>query len=137
MAKSCPTLCDPVDCSLPGPYVHGFSQARILEYFPGKNIPSPGELPNPGIESGSPTLAGRFFTTEPPGKPLKTLLVVRMSVNPRKQQRVLLPGRAGPPQMLSIKSLISVFTVPMLLLPLLCRVLCSLVEFLLLRNICF
>ena len=107
------------------------------EYWSGLPFPSPGDLPNPGIESGSPTLAGRFFTTEPPGKPPKTLLVVKMSVNPRKQQRTLLPGRVGPPQMSSIKSLISVLTVPVLLLPLLCRVLCSLVEFLLLCNIRF
>ena len=31
-AQSCPTLCDPVDCSLPGSSVHGISQARILEW---------------------------------------------------------------------------------------------------------
>ena len=30
---------------------------------------SPGDLPNPGIKPVSPTLAGEFFTTEPPGKP--------------------------------------------------------------------
>ena len=30
---------------------------------------SPGDLPNPGIEHAYPTLAGRFLTTEPPGKP--------------------------------------------------------------------
>ena len=33
VAKSCPTLCDPMDCSLPGSSVHGISQARILEWF--------------------------------------------------------------------------------------------------------
>ena len=33
------------------------------------SFPSPGDLPNPGIESMSPALAGGFFTTEPPGKP--------------------------------------------------------------------
>ena len=32
-AQSCPTLCDPVDCSLPGPSVHRIFQARILEWF--------------------------------------------------------------------------------------------------------
>ena len=32
VAQSCPTLCDPVDCSLPGSSVHGISQARILEW---------------------------------------------------------------------------------------------------------
>ena len=32
VAQSCPTLCDPVDCSPPGSSVHGISQARILEW---------------------------------------------------------------------------------------------------------
>ena len=32
VAKSCPTLFDPIDCSLPGSYVHGISQARLLEW---------------------------------------------------------------------------------------------------------
>ena len=27
----CPTLCDPMDCSLPGSSIHGILQARILE----------------------------------------------------------------------------------------------------------
>ena len=31
-AKSCPTLCDPMDCSPPGSSVHGILQARILEW---------------------------------------------------------------------------------------------------------
>ena len=30
--QSCPTLCDPMDCSLPGSPVHGILQARILEW---------------------------------------------------------------------------------------------------------
>ena len=30
--KSCPTLSDPIDCSLPGCSVHGISQARVLEW---------------------------------------------------------------------------------------------------------
>ena len=30
VAQSCPTLCDPLDCSLPGSSVHGIFQARIL-----------------------------------------------------------------------------------------------------------
>ena len=29
--QSCPTLCDPMDCSLPGSLVHGIFQARVLE----------------------------------------------------------------------------------------------------------
>ena len=31
-AKSCPTLCNPMDCSLPDSSVHGISQARVLEW---------------------------------------------------------------------------------------------------------
>ena len=32
VAKSCPTLCDPMDCSLPGSSVHGIFHARVLEW---------------------------------------------------------------------------------------------------------
>ena len=32
VAKSCPTLCDPMDCSPPGSFVHRIFQARILEW---------------------------------------------------------------------------------------------------------
>ena len=32
VTQSCPTLCDPVDCSLPGSSVHGILQARMLEW---------------------------------------------------------------------------------------------------------
>jgi len=59
--KSCPTLCDTMDCSLPGFPVHGIFQQ---EYWSGLLFPYPGDLPNPGIEHTSPILAGRFFTTE-------------------------------------------------------------------------
>ena len=38
------------------------------EYWNGLPFPSPRDLPNPGIELASSILAGRFFTTEPPGK---------------------------------------------------------------------
>ena len=61
--KSCPTLCDPMDCSPLCSSVHGILQARILEWIA---MPSSGDLPNLGIESTSlrsPALAGTFFTT--------------------------------------------------------------------------
>ena len=32
VAQSCPTLCDPMDCSPPGSSIHGIFQARILEW---------------------------------------------------------------------------------------------------------
>ena len=51
--KSCLTLWDPMDCSLPGSSIHGILQARILEWVA---IPSPGDLPDPETEAGSPAL---------------------------------------------------------------------------------
>ena len=63
LVQLCPTLCDPIDHSPLGFSVHGIFQARILEWVA---IPTPGDLPNPGIEPGSPTLAGEFTA---PGKP--------------------------------------------------------------------
>ena len=49
VAQSCPTLCDPMDRNPPGSSVHGIFQARILAWVP---VPSPGDLPDPGIEPG-------------------------------------------------------------------------------------
>ena len=39
------------------------------EYWSGLPFPSPGDLPDPETEPPSPALAGKFFTTEAPGKP--------------------------------------------------------------------
>ena len=64
--QSCLTLWDPMDYSLPDSSVHRIIQARMLQWAA---IPSPGYLPNPVIKPVSPTLAGGFFTTVPPGKP--------------------------------------------------------------------
>ena len=41
------------------------------EYWSGLPFPAPGDSPDPGIQPTSPALAGRFFTTVPPGKPLE------------------------------------------------------------------
>ena len=48
----------------------GFSRQ---ENWSGLPFPSPGDLPNPGIESVPPTLAVRFFTPEPPEKPFESI----------------------------------------------------------------
>ena len=40
------------------------------EYWSGLPFPSPGDLPDPGIEPRSPTLEADALTSEPPGKPL-------------------------------------------------------------------
>ena len=83
VAQSCPTLSDPMDCSLPGSSIHGIFQARVLEwgaspvqllvtprtiahesplfmgfsrqeYWSGLPVPPPGDLPDLGIEPASP-----------------------------------------------------------------------------------
>ena len=56
-----------MDCSpnLPDSSVQGILQARILEWVA---IPSPEDLPDPGIELGSPTLQADSLPSEPPVK---------------------------------------------------------------------
>ena len=49
------------------------------EHWSALTFPSPGHLPEPGIEPESPassSLTGRFFTTEPPGKPVFSLICI-------------------------------------------------------------
>ena len=58
----CLTPCNPMDCSPPD----GFSRQ---EYWSGLPFPSPGDLPNPGIEPRSPALQADALTSEPPRKP--------------------------------------------------------------------
>ena len=65
-AQSCLTLCNPIDCSLPGASVHGFPRQ---EYWSGLLFPPLGDIPDPRIELAPPALAGRFLTTEPLEKP--------------------------------------------------------------------
>ena len=64
---SCPTLCNPMDCSPPGSFVHGIHQARTLEWVA---MPSSRGSSWPRDWICVSCIAGRFFTTEPLGKPL-------------------------------------------------------------------
>jgi len=48
-AKSCPTLCNNMNCSPPGSSIHGISQARILEWVAtsfSRDLPDPGKIPH-------------------------------------------------------------------------------------------
>ena len=67
VANLCSTLCDPMDCSCQACLSMGFPRQ---EYWSGLPFPSPGDLPEPGIEFMNLALAGRFFTTEPQGNSL-------------------------------------------------------------------
>ena len=102
---SCPTLCDPMDCSLPGSSVHGILQARILECVA---MPFSRGSSQPGIELmsvTSPALANRFFTAS-------TTLEVRKRV---QGSLICLPPKAT----------FSLHFIHKLWLSLLCKILCS------------
>ena len=67
VTQPCPTLVIPWTLTHQAPMYLGFSRQK---YWSGLPFPSPGGFSDPGIKLVSPSLAGRFFTTEPPGKPL-------------------------------------------------------------------
>ena len=69
VTQSCPAFCNPMNCSPPGSSVHEFSRQ---EYWSGLPFPSPGDLPNPGIEPGSCALQADSLPVDPPGKPNTT-----------------------------------------------------------------
>ena len=84
-------ICSVVSDSLqpPGPSVHGIFQQ---EYWNGLPFPSPGDLPNPAIETKPPALAGRFFTTEPsPSLSICSVAVEFDSLRPHGLQHARLP----------------------------------------------
>ena len=86
VTQSCLTLCDPVDCNLLGFSVHGISRQ---EYWSGLPFPSPGDLPDPGIELGSPALEADALTSEPPGKPLRMLKLPHNCTHPHASKVML------------------------------------------------
>ena len=62
VAQSCPILWDPMDYSPPGYSIHEFFRQ---EYWSGLPFPSPGDLPDPGIKPGSPSLLADTLPSEP------------------------------------------------------------------------
>ena len=90
VAQLCPNLCDPVDHSPPGYYVHGILQARTLEWVPfappgesswsGCHSLPQGNLPDPGIEPGSPALQADSLPPELLGKPLLVLREMQVKI---------------------------------------------------------
>ena len=69
VAQSCPTLCNPMDCSLPGSSVHGILQGRILGWVA---IPFSRDLPDPGIEPGL------HFSDGSDGKAISSIFHVKL-----------------------------------------------------------
>ena len=72
VAKSCTTLATPWTVTCQAPLSMGFSRQ---EHWSGLPFPSPGDLPDPGIEHGSPALQADSVLTELQGKPSKIFIV--------------------------------------------------------------
>ena len=75
--------CDPMTVACQAPLSMRFSRQ---EYWSGLPIPSPRDLPNPGIKPESPALAGGFFITVPPRKQPKNnnnYMLAKCKLNPR------------------------------------------------------
>ncbi|KAI4549335.1 hypothetical protein MG293_001665 [Ovis ammon polii] len=88
IAKLCPTLCNPIDCSPPGSFVHGISQVRVAQEF--------GERSRRGLSPFPPlplsSLGG------PLAHPVRQTVTVQ---HPQKsQQRSLLAVRYSPKDLL-------------------------------------
>ena len=70
LLQSCPTLCGPMNCSLPDSSVHGILQARILGWAAMLSSRGSSQPRDGTCVSCDSCAAGGFFTTEPPGKPI-------------------------------------------------------------------
>ena len=70
VAQSCPTLCNPMDCSLPGSSVHGDSLGKNMGV--GCHALFQGIFPTQGSNPGPPSLQVESLPSEPPGKPKNT-----------------------------------------------------------------
>ena len=97
VAQSCPTLCNPMDCSphrLLCPW-NSPGQDNSPRYGSGLTVPSPGDLPDPGIKPRSSALQADSLPSEPPGSPcpaLNTLSThVTLSTERRQAGTVVIP----------------------------------------------
>ena len=87
VAQACPTLCDPMDCSLPGSSVHGILQARILEWL---TFPSPGGIfPIQGSNPRLPCCKQILYRLSHQGSPERLCTNTRLLAGPVRC--VLLP----------------------------------------------
>ena len=67
VTQLCPTICNSMDCTLPGSSVHGILQARVLESVA---IPFSQRSSLHRNRTLVSYIADRFFTCEPPGMPI-------------------------------------------------------------------
>ena len=86
VAQSHPTLVTPWTVAHYAPLSMGFSRE---EYWSGLPFPSPGTLPDPGMEPVSPALADKFCTTEPPVKSIYMYIYASVSQHKKLHQNLL------------------------------------------------
>ena len=92
VTQLCLTLCDLMDCSPPGYSVYGISQARIFERAGTSHSRAFCRLRDQTASLASPTLAGGFFTTAPPGKPEPYGIVIQKKKKVQKQFHEMQPN---------------------------------------------
>ena len=103
VTQSCPTLCDPVDCSPPGSSIHGFSRQ---EYWSGLPSPFPRDLSDPRIEPGhlmSPELAAMFFTTNITWEALGKAIKLFFSTSSKTVSKILFGIQVQRPNSASLR----------------------------------
>ena len=86
VAQLCLPLWGPMDCNLPGPLFMEFSRQ---EYWSGLIFPTPGNLPEQGIEPESPALADGFFTTSAPLEALYDPASLLLGSYPKRNENML------------------------------------------------
>ena len=87
--QSCPTLCSPMDCSLPGCSIHRILQARILEWV-AKPFSRGSSWPRD--QTRISCTAGRFLTADPPGKPKIQILLPNKGINTLEVETDIISG---------------------------------------------
>ena len=101
--QSCPTLCDPMNCNLPGSSVHGILQARTLEWVAMPFLRRSSKPGSKALSQASLALATRFVTTAPTGKPLNVLGEVKILKGLRRdksrQRMIRTDGSCGTPSL--------------------------------------
>ena len=73
VAQSCPTLCDPMDCSLPGSSVHGNFQARVLEWAATSFSKGSSWPRDPAFQAGT-------LPSEPSGKSYSKFMITWLTI---------------------------------------------------------
>ena len=110
VAQSCPTFCNPMDCSSPCSSVYGFSRQG---YWNGLPFPSPENLPNTGIKPKSPALQADSLPFKLQGSERGTPLAVQWlrlrtsitgSMIPSQGTKISHTLRNGPPKLKINKS---------------------------------